>query len=62
MVLRWADRMSVDLRESFGYTLIATARQVRLVRRNDVLDPTQHQIFTSRTGRLASFEAAAARI
>lgn len=51
VVLRWADRISADMQELFGYTLIATARQVRLVRRNDVLDPTQHLIFTSRSGR-----------
>src|SRR6266567_7875688 len=44
-VLRWADQLTTDLREVLGYTLIATTRQVRLVRRLDALDPTQTTIF-----------------
>jgi uncharacterized protein (TIGR02678 family) len=50
-VLRWADQLSRDLRDVLGYTLIATTRQVRLVRRLDALDPTQATIFTARSGR-----------
>jgi uncharacterized protein (TIGR02678 family) len=44
-VLRWADQLTADLREILGYTLIATTRQVRLIRRLDALDPTQTTIF-----------------
>jgi uncharacterized protein (TIGR02678 family) len=44
-VLRWADQLTRDLREVLGYTLIATTRQVRLVRRLDALDGTQTTIF-----------------
>jgi uncharacterized protein (TIGR02678 family) len=50
-VLRWADLMARDLRELFGYTLLATAHQVRLVRRLDALDPTQRSVFATRAGR-----------
>ncbi|HEX3712978.1 MAG TPA: DUF2398 family protein [Trebonia sp.] len=50
-VLRWADPLARDLREVLGYTLIATTRQVRLIRRLDALDPTQATIFTARSGR-----------
>jgi uncharacterized protein (TIGR02678 family) len=50
-VLRWADQLAADLREVLGYTLIATTRQVRLIRRLDTLDPTQTTIFTARSGR-----------
>ena len=50
-VLRWADQLARDLREELGYTLIATTRQVRLIRRLDALDPTQATIFTARSGR-----------
>jgi uncharacterized protein (TIGR02678 family) len=50
-VLRWADQMATDFRDLFGYTLIATTRQVRLVRRLDQLDPTQSAIFSSRYGK-----------
>jgi uncharacterized protein (TIGR02678 family) len=50
-VLRWADQLSTDFRELFGYTLIATTRQVRLVRRLDALDPTQSAIFSNRYGK-----------
>ena len=50
-VLRWADQLSKDLREHLGYTLIATTRQVRLIRRLDGLDPTQTTIFTAKSGR-----------
>src|SRR6201996_8298295 len=49
-VLRWADQLARDLRELLGYTLIATTRQVRLIRRLDALDPTQATMF-SRNGR-----------
>src|ERR1700761_8073266 len=50
-VLRWADPLAKDLREVLGYTLIATTRQVRLIRRLDAFDPTQATIFTARSGR-----------
>ena len=48
-VLRWADQMSTDVRDLLGYTLIATTRQVRLIRRLDGLDPTQTTIFTAKS-------------
>jgi uncharacterized protein (TIGR02678 family) len=50
-VLRWADQMTADFRELLGYTLIATTRQVRLIRRLDALDPTQSASFAARSGR-----------
>ncbi|RCG27115.1 DUF2398 family protein [Sphaerisporangium album] len=50
-VLPWADQLTRDLRDLFGYTLIATTRQVRLIRRLDVLDPSRGKIFTSRAGK-----------
>jgi len=50
-VLRWADQLAGDLRDVLGYTLIATTRQVRLIRRLDALDPTQTAIFTAKSGR-----------
>jgi uncharacterized protein (TIGR02678 family) len=50
-VLRWADQLTRDLRDLLGYTLIATTRQVRLIRRLDALDPTQTAIFAARSGR-----------
>jgi uncharacterized protein (TIGR02678 family) len=50
-VLRWADQLARDLRDVLGYTLIATTRQVRLIRRLDALDPTQTTIFTAKSGR-----------
>ena len=50
-VLRWADQLSKDLRDHLGYTLIATTRQVRLIRRLDGLDSTQTTIFTAKSGR-----------
>jgi uncharacterized protein (TIGR02678 family) len=50
-VLRWADQLTADFRDLLGYTLIATTRQVRLVRRLDVLDPTQSAVFSARSGR-----------
>jgi uncharacterized protein DUF2398 len=43
--------MTRDLRDLLGYTLIATTRQVRLIRRLDALDPTQTAIFAARSGR-----------
>src|SRR5579863_1218220 len=50
-VLRWADQLSKDLRDHLGYTLIATTRAVRVIRRLDGLDPTQTTIFTAKSGR-----------
>ncbi len=50
-VLRWADQMAADLRDLLGYTLIATTRQVRLIRRLDAFDPTQSAALSSRYGR-----------
>jgi uncharacterized protein (TIGR02678 family) len=50
-VLRWADQLAQDLRDVLGYQLIATTRQVRLIRRLDALDPTQTAIFTAKSGR-----------
>jgi uncharacterized protein (TIGR02678 family) len=50
-VLRWADQLAKDLRDVLGYTLIATTRQVRLIRRLDALDATQTAIFTAKSGR-----------
>jgi uncharacterized protein (TIGR02678 family) len=50
-VLRWADQMTADVRELLGYTLIATTRQVRVIRRLDTLDPTQSASFAARSGR-----------
>src|ERR1700728_735154 len=50
-VLRWADQLSKDLRDHLGYTLIATTRQVRLIRRLDGLAPSQTTIFTAKSGR-----------
>ncbi|MGH3247962.1 MAG: DUF2398 family protein [Trebonia sp.] len=50
-VLRWADQLAKDLRDVLGYTLIATTRQVRLIRRLDALDPTQTAIFAAKSGR-----------
>lgn len=50
-VLRWADLMSRDFDELLGYTLIATAHQVRLIRRLDTVDATQRSVFASRSGR-----------
>lgn len=44
-VLRWADQMTKDFHELAGYTLIATTRQVRLIRRLDALDATQGTMF-----------------
>jgi uncharacterized protein (TIGR02678 family) len=50
-VLRWADLMARDFAALFGYTLIATAHQVRLVRRLDSVDDTQRSVFAARSGR-----------
>ena len=50
-VLRWADLMSRDFAGLVGYTLIATAHQVRLMRRLDTVDATQRSVFASRSGR-----------
>jgi uncharacterized protein (TIGR02678 family) len=44
-VLRWADQLTKDFRELLGYTLIATTRQVRLIRRMDEFDATQGTMF-----------------
>jgi uncharacterized protein (TIGR02678 family) len=50
-VLRWADLMARDFAGLLGYTLIATAHQVRLVRRLDTVDNTQRSVFAARSGR-----------
>jgi uncharacterized protein (TIGR02678 family) len=50
-VLRWADLMARDFADLLGYTLIATAHQVRLLRRADALDATQRSVFAARSGR-----------
>jgi uncharacterized protein (TIGR02678 family) len=50
-VLRHADTISRDFKELLGYTLIATAHQVRLLRRLDTLDATQRSVFAARSGR-----------
>jgi uncharacterized protein (TIGR02678 family) len=50
-VLRWADLIARDFAELLGYTLLATAHQVRLLRRLDTLDATQRSVFTARSGR-----------
>ena len=50
-VLRWADLMARDFAALFGYTLIATAHQIRLVRRLDTVDDTQRSVFAARSGR-----------
>lgn len=51
-VLAWADRIAIDVRELFGYTLIATSQQVRLVRRLDRLDASQYAMFATKAGRV----------
>lgn len=51
MALRWADQMTSDFRDILGYTLVATTRQVRLIRRLDTLDGTQTTIFAAKSGR-----------
>jgi uncharacterized protein (TIGR02678 family) len=50
-VLRWADLIARDFAELLGYTLIATAHQVRLLRRLDALDATQRSVFVAKSGR-----------
>ena len=50
-VLLWADQLTRDFRDLFGYTLIATTHQVRLVRRLDTLNPSRVKIFTNRAGK-----------
>jgi uncharacterized protein (TIGR02678 family) len=50
-VLRWADLIARDFAELLGYTLIATAHQVRLLRRFDTLDATQRSVFVAKSGR-----------
>jgi len=50
-VLRWADLMARDFAGLLGYTLVATAHQVRLLRRLDTLDATQRSVFAARSGR-----------
>lgn len=50
-VLRWADLIARDFTELLGYTLIATAHQVRLIRRLDTVDATQRSVFVARSGR-----------
>jgi uncharacterized protein (TIGR02678 family) len=50
-VPRWADLIARDFAELLGYSLIATAHQVRLLRRLDTLDATQRSVFAARSGR-----------
>jgi uncharacterized protein (TIGR02678 family) len=50
-VLKHADVISRDFKELLGYALIATAHQVRLLRRLDTLDATQRSVFAARSGR-----------
>ncbi|MEW9534483.1 DUF2398 family protein [Microbispora sp. NPDC049125] len=50
-VLPWADQLTRDLRDLFGYSLVATTRQVRLIRRFDALNPSRGKIFASRAGK-----------
>ncbi|GAA4597027.1 hypothetical protein GCM10023194_70710 [Planotetraspora phitsanulokensis] len=50
-VLPWADELTRDLRDLFGYTLIATTRHVRLIRQLDTLNPSRGKIFTTRAGK-----------
>ncbi len=50
-VLRWADLMARDFAGLLGYTLMATAHQVRVVRRLDTVDDTQRSVFAARSGR-----------
>ena len=40
-----------DFADLLGYTLVASTRQVRLVRKLDSVDPTQRTIFVTRSGR-----------
>jgi uncharacterized protein (TIGR02678 family) len=47
-ILPWADQLTTDLRELFGYTLIATTSQMRLIRRLDMFDPSRCKFFTTR--------------
>ncbi|MEU8270877.1 DUF2398 family protein [Sphaerisporangium sp. NPDC049002] len=47
-VLQWADQLTRDLRELFGYTVIATTTQVRVVRRLDAFDETQRLLFAKK--------------
>ncbi len=50
-VLRWADQMTSDFRDILGYTLVATTRQVRLIRKLDALDDTLAAVFAAKSGR-----------
>jgi uncharacterized protein (TIGR02678 family) len=50
-VLRWADLIARDFAELLGYAVIATAHQMRLLRRLDTLDATQRSVFAARSGR-----------
>jgi uncharacterized protein (TIGR02678 family) len=43
--------MTGDFRDLLGYTIVATTRQVRLIRRLDSLDGTQTTIFAAKSGR-----------
>ncbi|MGH3265331.1 MAG: DUF2398 family protein [Trebonia sp.] len=49
--LSWADRMAKDFQDLFGYQLEATAHQVRLVRRLELLDGSQRGVFATKNGR-----------
>ncbi|MCT9933790.1 DUF2398 family protein [Planotetraspora sp. A-T 1434] len=50
-VLPWADQLTRDFRDLFGYSLIATTRQVRLVRRFDALNPSRGKVFVNKAGK-----------
>ncbi|GII52649.1 hypothetical protein Pth03_10380 [Planotetraspora thailandica] len=50
-VLPWADQLTRDLHDLFGYTLIATTRHVRLIRRLDGLNPSRGKVFTTKAGK-----------
>jgi hypothetical protein len=50
-VLAWADRLVKDFQDLLGYRLEATAHHVRLIRRLDLLDGSQRNLFAARSGR-----------
>src|ERR1700677_6350 len=55
-VLRWADQLSKDLRDHLGYTLIATTRRGRLIRRLGGPRPLPSTSFPAQSGlTLGSF-------
>jgi uncharacterized protein (TIGR02678 family) len=50
-VLPWADQLTRDLHDLFGYTLIATTRHVRLIRRLDGVNPSRGKVFATKAGK-----------